>query len=74
MLSLDELCIRVVENVQEAMNSEKKIRETLIMKKEATSRNPSLNGHPTTGDEQKNRSTSDDEQKIRSNSNSSSPR
>ncbi|KAI3703198.1 hypothetical protein L1987_73104 [Smallanthus sonchifolius] len=64
MLSLDELCIRVCENVQEAIKSEKKIRETLVMKKEAASRNPSLNGHPTSGDEQTNRS----------NINSSSPR
>ncbi|MFS7925147.1 putative bestrophin/UPF0187 [Helianthus anomalus] len=58
MLSLDELCIRVCENVQEAMKSEKKIQETLLMKKEAASRDPSLNGHPTSGNEQKNRSNS----------------
>ncbi|KAK9068307.1 hypothetical protein SSX86_012418 [Deinandra increscens subsp. villosa] len=58
MLCLDELCVRVCENVQEAMRSEKKIREALIMKKEAASRKPSLNGHPTSGDEQKNRSNS----------------
>ncbi|KAJ0860957.1 putative bestrophin/UPF0187 [Helianthus annuus] len=58
MLSLDELCIRVYENVQEAMKSEKKIQETLLMKKEAASRDPSLNGHPTSGNEQKNRSNS----------------
>ncbi|KAJ0478981.1 putative UPF0187 protein [Helianthus annuus] len=56
MLSLDELCIRVCENVQEAMKSEKKIQETLLMKKEAASRDPSLNGHPTSGNEQKTRS------------------
>ncbi|KAL8210384.1 hypothetical protein R6Q57_007116 [Mikania cordata] len=57
MLSLDELCIRVCENVQEAVKCEKKIRETLVVKKEA-SRNPTLNGHPISGDEQNNRRNS----------------
>ncbi|KAI7737812.1 hypothetical protein M8C21_005500 [Ambrosia artemisiifolia] len=64
MLSLDELCIRVCENVQEAMKREKEIRETLIMKKEAASRDPSLNGHPTSGDEQKNRANSSSSSSI----------
>ncbi|XP_076899641.1 voltage-dependent chloride channel 1, chloroplastic-like [Bidens hawaiensis] len=56
MLSLDELCVRVCENVEEAIKSEKKIQETLIMRKEAATRNHSLNGHPKSGDEQKSRS------------------
>lgn len=54
MLALDELCIRACDHVQEAMRSEKKIRETLIMKNQAASRNPSPNGHPTAGSEQNN--------------------
>nr|XP_043629165.1 UPF0187 protein At3g61320, chloroplastic-like [Erigeron canadensis] len=49
MLALDELCIRTCDHVQEAMKSENKIRETLILKKEAKSRNLSPNGHPTSG-------------------------
>ncbi|XP_076926510.1 voltage-dependent chloride channel 1, chloroplastic-like [Bidens hawaiensis] len=57
MLSLDELCVRVCENVEEAIKSEKKIQETLIMRKEAATY-PSLNGHPTSGDEQMSRSNS----------------
>lgn len=48
MLALDELCKLVYNHVQEAMKSEKKIRETLKAKKEAAaSMNPSPNGHPS---------------------------
>ncbi|KAI3693378.1 hypothetical protein L6452_33213 [Arctium lappa] len=48
MLALDELCKHVCNDVQESMKSEKKIRETLVAKKEAAaSMNPSPSGHPT---------------------------
>ncbi|PWA65377.1 bestrophin [Artemisia annua] len=58
MLALEELCIRVCDNIQEEMNSEKKILETLIKKKEAASRKPSQNGHLTSAGEQNTRTNS----------------
>nr|GEV72232.1 serine/threonine-protein kinase STY8-like [Tanacetum cinerariifolium] len=48
MLALDELCKLVYDNVQEALMSEKKIREILDAKmKNGASRNQSPNGYPT---------------------------
>lgn len=50
MLALDELCRLVYENVQEALMSEKKIREILGAKMEdAVSRKKSSNGYPASG-------------------------
>ncbi|KAL4567080.1 hypothetical protein LXL04_022652 [Taraxacum kok-saghyz] len=58
MLALDELCKKVCNNVQEAMKSEKKIQRTLLVKKEASSKNPSLNGHPVAQSTRPNSSSS----------------
>ncbi|XP_071709707.1 voltage-dependent chloride channel 1, chloroplastic-like [Rutidosis leptorrhynchoides] len=53
MLALDELCKLVYDNVQEALMSEKKIREILDAKMEGpTSRKQSLNGYPISKSEQ----------------------
>ncbi|GJW54775.1 UPF0187 protein, chloroplastic-like protein [Tanacetum coccineum] len=52
MLVLDRHCIRVCDYIQEAMNREKKIRESLTKKKEDASRKPSRNGHLTSAREQ----------------------
>ncbi|PWA44758.1 bestrophin-like protein [Artemisia annua] len=50
MLALDELCKLVYDNVQEALMSEKKIREMLDAKMEnGASRKQSPNGYPTAG-------------------------
>ncbi|KAI7755059.1 hypothetical protein M8C21_006526 [Ambrosia artemisiifolia] len=50
MLALDELCKTVYDNVQEVLNSEKKIKEILDAKMEDhASRKRSSNGHPAKG-------------------------
>ncbi|KAL8227906.1 hypothetical protein R6Q57_015490 [Mikania cordata] len=50
MLALDELCKLVYDNVQEALSSEKKIKEILDAKiKDHASRKQSSNGHLTPG-------------------------
>ncbi|KAI3796559.1 hypothetical protein L1987_39234 [Smallanthus sonchifolius] len=50
MLALDELCKTVYDNVQEALISEKKIKDILDAKmKDQASRKRSSNGHPTSG-------------------------
>lgn len=50
MLALDELCKLVYDNVQEALTSEKKIKELLDAKVEDhASRKQSSNGHPASG-------------------------
>ncbi|KAJ0837220.1 putative bestrophin/UPF0187 [Helianthus annuus] len=50
MLALDELCKLVYDNVQEALTSEKKIKDILDAKiADHASRKRSSNGHPTSG-------------------------
>lgn len=51
MLALDELCKLVYDNVQEALMSQKKIRDILDakMEDEASRKQSSSNGHPTAG-------------------------
>ncbi|KAF5761404.1 putative bestrophin/UPF0187 [Helianthus annuus] len=50
MLALDELCKLVYDNVQEALTSEKKIKDLLDAKMaDHASRKRSSNGHPTSG-------------------------
>ncbi|KAJ0682669.1 putative UPF0187 protein [Helianthus annuus] len=50
MLALDELCKLVYDNVQEALTSEKKIKDILDAKMaDHASRKRSSNGHPTSG-------------------------
>ncbi|MFS8027114.1 putative bestrophin/UPF0187 [Helianthus anomalus] len=50
MLALDELCKLVCDNVQEALTSEKKIKDILDAKMaDHASRKRSSNGHPTSG-------------------------
>nr|XP_043623419.1 UPF0187 protein At3g61320, chloroplastic [Erigeron canadensis] len=50
MLALDELCKLVYDNVQEALTSEKTIKEVLELKKEDhAARKQSTNGYPSSG-------------------------
>ncbi|KAJ9563271.1 hypothetical protein OSB04_008431 [Centaurea solstitialis] len=49
MLALDELCKLVYDNVQEALMSEKKIRDLLDTKMEDRKKSSNPNGYPTSG-------------------------
>ncbi|KAI3719445.1 hypothetical protein L6452_20344 [Arctium lappa] len=49
MLALDELCKLVYDNVQEALMSEKKIRDILDTKMENRKQSSNPNGYPTSG-------------------------